>query len=249
LTSHIKRIEVKKKRYLVHTESSSFLLDEETLLHFRLVVGKALDDLDLSAIQTYDDEIRGLHQAYHYLSFKPRSVSQMKEYLRTKEVHSIDSIIATLKAKDYLNDEQTAQWILEQTLIQHKGANVAKQKMIQARIHPSIIERVLSSVQADSTHESATLRVQSWCKPTKKSLTAFQASLLQKLVGAGFSFDVAHQVLQEQAPLIQDQVDEVKAITAWLAKHDGLSASTITQKLLQQGFQYAAIQRVLATRE
>jgi len=247
LTSHIKRIDAKKKRYLVHTESSSFLLDEETLLHFRLVVGKALDDSDLSAIQTYDDEIRGLHQAYHYLSFKPRSVSQMKEYLRTKEVHSIDSIIATLKAKEYLNDEQTAQWIFEQTVLQHKGANVAKQKMIQARIHPSIIDRVLGSGQADSAHQSATLRVQSWCKPTKKSLIAFQASLLQKLVGAGFSLDVAHQVLQEQAPLIQDQVDEVEAITAWLAKHEGLSTNVITQKLLQQGFQYATIRSVLAS--
>lgn len=245
MTSHINRIEAKKKRFLVHTESTSFLLDEETILHFRLVPGKALDDADLTAIQTYDDAIRGLHQAYHYLSFKPRSVAQMKEYLRTKEVHSIDTIIKTLKDKSYLNDEQTAQWILDQTVLQRKGANVAKQKLIQAKIHPSIIERVLQTVSRDTTHEAASARVVSWCKPTTKSLTAFQASLLQKLVGAGFSFELAHHVLHEHASLIEAQVNEPEAIRAWLAKHETLPAKTKIQKLLQQGFAYASIRRHL----
>ena len=245
MTFHIKQIEAKKKRFLVHTETQRFLLDEETILHFRLVPGKALDEADIETIQTYDDGIRGLHQAYHYLSFKPRSVAQMKEYLKTKEVHSVDSIIATLKAKAYLNDEQTAQWILEQTLLQKKGANVAKQKLIQAKIHPTIIERVLSTVDVDNAYHAATSRVISWCKPTKKSLTAFKGSLLQKLVGAGFSFDVAHQVLVDQASTIEAQVDEPAAIALWLSKNDSLSANAKVQKLLQQGFAYATIRNAM----
>ncbi len=248
LTVHIKQIEAKKKRYVVHTEAHRFVLDEETLLKFRLVVGKALEEADIEAIQAYDDDIRGLHQAYHYLSFKPRSVAQMKEYLRTKEVHSIETVIATLKGKDYLNDEQTAQWIVEQTIIQKKGANAAKQKLIQAKIHPSIIDRALSAYGVDDAHAAATTRVLSWCKPTKKSLTAFKASLLQKLVGAGFSFDTAHQVMQDQASLIEAQVDEPTAIALWLDKNHGLSANKTIQKLMQQGFAYATIRHVLDER-
>lgn len=245
MTFHVKQIEPKKKRYLVHTQTQRFLLDEETILHFRLVLGKALEEADIDAIQAYDDEVRGLHQAYHYLSFKPRSVAQMKDYLKTKEVHSVDTIIATLKAKEYLNDEQTAQWILEQTLFQKKGANAAKQKLIQAKIHPSIIERVLSTVSQDNAIESATSRVIAWCKPSKKSLTAFKTSLLQKLVGAGFSFDVAHQVLQDQASVIAAQVDEPAAIAHWLSKNNSLAANAKIQKLMQQGFVYATIRQVL----
>ena len=241
----IKQIEAKKKRFMVHTESTSLLLDEETVVHFRLVPGKALNDADVQAIQTYDDNIRGLHQAYHYLSFKPRSVAQMKEYLRTKEVHSIETIIKTLKDKNYLNDEPTAQWILDQTILQRKGVNVAKQKLIQAKIHPSIIERVLQTVSRDTAHEAASARVVSWCKPTMKSRTAFQASLLQKLVAAGFSFEVAHQVIHEQSSLIDAQVDEPQAIRAWLTKHATFPPKVQVQKLLQQGFAYATIRRHL----
>ena len=245
MTVHIKSIEAKKKRYLVHTDSTSFLVDEETIIHFRLVQGKALEDSDIASIQAYDDGIRGLHQAYHYLSFKPRSVAQMKEYLRTKEVHSIETIIKTLKDKGYLNDEQTAQWIVEQTILQRKGVNVAKQKLIQAKIHPSIIDRALSTVRVDDALDAATARVISWCKPSKKSLTAFKASLLQKLVGAGFSFDIAHQVMQDQATLIEAQVDEQTAIARWLEIHSDLPANAKIQKLMQQGFAYASIRNAI----
>lgn len=241
----VKQIEPVKKRYRLVTNDDSYLIEEDTLVHFRLVVGKELSPEDLQAIQRYDDQVRGLQQAYHYLSFKPRSVAQMKEYLRTKDVHDIELIIQQLKDKGYLQDEATAMWILDQTQMQQKGQNVAKQKMIQAKIHPSIIEAVLAKLSVDESFDMAHARARKLLKPSTKSLVATKASLMQKLVGAGFSYEVAKRVIETLHEDIVEVVDEPAAIKRWLEKHPALPKEKQIQTLLQQGFSYAIIQRLI----
>lgn len=245
MKKHVKHIEPVKRRYRIHTNDDSFLIEEDTLVHFRLVVGKDLTPEDLRAIQAYDDQVRGLQQAYHYLSFKPRSVAQMKEYLRGKDVHDVESILQQLKDKGYVKDEATAQWILEQTQLQHKGQNVAKQKMIQAKIHPSIIEAVLQQQSVDESYAMALARARKLLKPSTKSLVGTKASMMQKLVTAGFSYEVAKQVIETLQDDLISVVDEPTAIRRWLAKHSSTPREKQIQSLLQQGFSYALIQRLI----
>ena len=241
----VKAIEKVKQRYRIVTNETSYLLEEDTLVHFRLAVGKEFTDNDWKVIESYDDSVRGLQQAYRYLSFKPRSVAQIKEYLRTKEVHDIEAIVKTLKEKGYLDDQATAQWILEQTQLQKKGNNVAKQKMIQAKIHPSIIDEVLAKQDRGEAFELALARGRKSLQPTTKSLVAYQASLLQKLVTAGFSYELAKDVLDALKEDIEAQVDEAASISKWLSKNHNLSKDKQIQKLLQQGFSYRTIQGLI----
>jgi regulatory protein len=241
----VKAIEKVKQRYRIVTNEATYLFEEDTLVHFRLAVGKEMTDADWKAIESYDDSVRGLQQAYHYLSFKPRSVAQIKEYLKTKEVHDIEAIVKTLKEKGYLNDQATAQWIIEQTQLQKKGNNVAKQKMIQAKIHPSIIEDVLAKQDRGEAFELALARGRQYLQPTTKSLVAYQASLLQKLTTAGFSYELAKDVLDALKEDIEAQVDEAGSIAKWLSKNSQLSKDKQIQKLLQQGFAYRIIQGLI----
>jgi len=242
---HVKAIEKVKQRYRIVTNEASYLLEEDTLVHFRLTVGKELTDKDWKTIESYDDSVRGLQQAYRYLSFKPRSVAQIKEYLKTKEVHDIEAIVKTLKEKGYLNDQATAQWILEQTQLQKKGNNVARQKMIQAKIHPSIIDDVLAKQDRGEAFDLALARGQKYLQPTTKSLVAYQASLLQKLTAAGFSYELAKDVIDALKQEIEAQVDEAGSIAKWLSKNSQLSKDKQIQKLMQQGFSYRTIQGLI----
>jgi regulatory protein len=241
----VKAIEKVKQRYRIVTNETSYLLEEDTLVHFRLAVGKEFTDSDWKAIERYDDSVRGLQQAYRYLSFKPRSVAQIKEYLRTKEVHDIEAIVKTLKEKGYLDDQATAQWILEQTQLQKKGNNVARQKMIQAKIHPSIIDELLAKQDRGEAFELAFARGKKSLQPTTKSLVAYQASLLQKLTAAGFSYEVAKEVLDALKEEIEAQVDEAASISKWLTKNHNLPKDKQIQKLMQQGFAYRTIQSLI----
>ncbi len=241
----IKQIERVKKRYRVTTTTGSFLLEEDTIVHFRLLNHKSLSEDEWQEILQYDERFRALAKAYHYLSFKPRSVAQMKDYLRRKEIIHIDPVITTLKQKGYLDDASTAQWIVEQTLLQKKGANAAKTKMIQAKIHSSLIDQALATMSREDAAVAAGLKLQGWCKPTKKSLQAFQASLLQKLLAAGFSYEIAKDVLRDHKEQVAAQVDEAAAIAAWLSKNASLTRPQQINKLMQQGFSYSVIQRLI----
>lgn len=234
----------KKGRFVeVQTPEQTLKLQEETVIHFRLFKGSELHEELLKDISAFDSYATGLEKAYHYLSFKPRSVAQMKEYLTKKEITAIDRIISDLKTKGYLDDEKTAELIAEQVLSQAKGPKVIRQKLIEAKIHPAIIDRVLATISVDENDLHRRLR--SYLKPTTKSKRAFHASLMQKMMSAGFAYDDIKQSLDEHQSQIDDLVDEQRGIELFIQKNSSLSKVQLIKKLQTQGYPYSLIEQVI----
>lgn len=234
----------KKGRFVeVQTTEQTFKLQEETVIHFRLFKGVELHEELLKEISAFDSYASGLEKAYHYLSFKPRSVAQMKDYLKKKEITAIDRIITELKNKGYLDDEKTAELMAEQVLGQAKGPKVIRQKLIEAKIHPTIIDRVLASVSVDKSDVHRRLR--SYLKPSTKSKRAFHASLMQKMMSAGFAYDDIKQVLDEHQSQIDDLVDEQRGIELFMQKNASLSKNQLIKKLQAQGYPYSLIEQAI----
>jgi regulatory protein len=240
-----KILQLRKKGRLIELQTTSqlLLLQEETVLHFRLLQGVELSTTFIEEIQAYDSFATGLEKAYHYLSFKPRSVAQMKEYLKKKEIGAVDRIVAELKQKGYLNDEVTAQLIADQVLASAKGTKVVRQKLIEAKIHPETIDRVISNLAIDDF--DVRRRLMKYVKPTTKSKRAFQASLMQKMMAAGFSYDRIQQAVQDHHQAIIDCVDEPRGIAEFIRKNKALSKDQMLKKLLSQGYEYGLIQQGL----
>lgn len=234
----------KKGRIMeVQTTEQTLKLQEETVIHFRLFKGSEITPALLKDITAFDGYAVGLEKAYHYLSFKPRSVAQMKEYLAKKEITAIDRIINELKTKGYLDDEKTAQLVAEQVLAQAKGPKVIRQKLIEAKIHPTIIDRVLADVSVDESDVHRRLR--SYLKPTTKSKRAFHASLMQKMMSAGFRYDDIQQALQKHQTEIDDLVDEERGIQNFIRKNASLSKVQLIKKLQTQGYPYSLIEQAI----
>jgi len=240
-----KILQLRKKGRLIEQQTTGqpLLLQEETVLHFRLLLGVELSAAFIEEIQAYDSFAKGLEKAYHYLSFKPRSVAQMKEYLKKKEIGAVERIIAELKQKGYLNDSLTAQLIADQVIASAKGKNVVKQKLIEAKIHPETIDNVLTHLSIDD--DDVSRRLMKYVKPTTKSKRAFQASLMQKMMAAGFSYDRIQQAVQDHHQAIVDCVDEQQGIAEFIRKNRHLSNDQIMKKLLSQGYEYGLIQEGL----
>ena len=240
-----KILQLRKKGRLmeVQTTKETLRLQEETVIHFRLFTGSELSSELLREIRAFDGFAAGLQKAYHYLSFKPRSVAQMKEYLVKKEIDAVENIITELKSKGYLNDEQTARIIADQVLSQAKGKKIIRQKLIQAKIHPSIIDLVLVETTVDQTDVERRLR--SYLKPTTKSKRAFHASLMQKMMASGFSYNLIQQAIQDHQAMIDECVDERSGISKFIAKQSTLSKDQLIKKLLSQGYPYGLIEQVI----
>ena len=85
--------------------------------------------------------------ALRFLSYRPRSEKEVRDRLIRKKIDSqiIEKIIAKLKEKKFLNDEEFAKWWIEQrTKVRPKAIRVITLELKQKGISNEIIESLLS---------------------------------------------------------------------------------------------------------
>ncbi|MEY9865327.1 hypothetical protein ABIE66_000706 [Peribacillus sp. B2I2] len=101
----------RKDRYNIFVdEKYAFSVDEEVLLKFQLKKGTSLDDLLLAEIQFHDEIQKAFTDALNYLSYRMRSESEIRLYLKKKETEEpiIKEAIHKLYSFNYLDDLEFA---------------------------------------------------------------------------------------------------------------------------------------------
>jgi|SRR3990167_8073039 len=92
-----------------------------------------------------------------FLSFRPRSKKEIKEYLSRKKVDEevVNKIIQKLEEFNFLNDEEFAKWLIEQrTKFKPRSLRLIKLELKQKGISLDIIEdQILSIWQAQDKNE------------------------------------------------------------------------------------------------
>lgn len=87
------------------------------------------------------------NSSLRFLSYRPRSEKEVRDRLIRKKIDSqiIEKIIAKLKEKKFLNDEEFAKWWIEQrTKVRPKAIRVITLELKQKGISNEIIESLLS---------------------------------------------------------------------------------------------------------
>lgn len=99
-----------------------------------------------------------LNRALRFLSFRPRSEKEIRDYLKVKNQKSkikiddkiIDSIVEKLKEQKFINDEEFAKWWIEQrTLIKPRAWRIIKFELKNKGISEEVIESLEFRVQND----------------------------------------------------------------------------------------------------
>ena len=92
-----------------------------------------------------DDFGVNLNRALRFLSFRPRSEKEIRDYLSKKKVSElvVQKIISKLKENKFLNDMEFARWWIEQrTLIKPRAWRVIKIELKQKGISKETIEEL-----------------------------------------------------------------------------------------------------------
>lgn len=188
-----------------------FGLLEESVMRLELYVGKELTDTELAYLQkelVYD---KVLFKAYTLLSYRPRSVSELRTLLKERvqgaSSETVDAVLEHFIEKKYLDDTEFAQWWVRQRreVSSRFGAQRIKQELLQKGIAQEIIDAALHESKEDvSEVENAVILGRklfdrsSESDPYKK-----KQKMLQSLVRKGFSWEDAQaayaRILQEQA--------------------------------------------------
>ncbi|KHF41293.1 recombination regulator RecX [Halalkalibacter okhensis] len=205
----IAKIEVQKRnksRYNVFfTKGQSFeyalSVDEDLLIKHRLTKGLEIDEKTLIQLIDEDEKKKAYHLAINYLSYRMRSVKEMKQYLekKEKEPKHINAVIDELLQQGLLNDEEFAQaYIRSKQLTLMKGPLKLKQELVQKGVSDAVIDAALATFTEGEQKEKIVtwLEKQQSKKNSKVSSKAFKEKLSSQLITKGYSQRVIVEALQ-----------------------------------------------------
>lgn len=84
--------------------------------------------------------------ALHYLKFRPRSVFEIEQKLKSKKIseEEIAKVISVLKKQELLNDNKFAtMWVRDRNLLKPSGSYLLRLELRRLGISQEIIEEVL----------------------------------------------------------------------------------------------------------
>ena len=180
----------------------AFGIDQFSLLESKLKVGKSLTDEEIKKIITKEEIAKLMDLATNFLSYRPRSEKETKDYLtkkisqkenithiQAKDSPLISQIITKLKKYRYLNDFEFAKWWVDsRTRSRPKGPVLIKFELKRKGIEDNIVQKALSKVQDEG--ELAKHALQKKLKRWQKlSNFDFKKKVYQYLAARGFSFE------------------------------------------------------------
>lgn len=154
--------------------------------------------------QIYSDDFGvNLNRALRFLSFRPRSEKEMRDYFKKKQVDSLVSqkIIDKLKENKFLNDMEFARWWVEQrTLIKPRAWRIIKIELKQKGISSEIIEELNINSESEEKND-LTMAIELAQKRLPRYKNLSRQEIYQKmgrfLISKGFDYDTVKRSIDE----------------------------------------------------
>lgn len=143
------------------------------------------------------------NKALRFLSFRPRSEKEIRDYLQKKKTEEllIEGIVNKLKEQKFLNDEEFAKmWIENRMRFKPRSLRLIKIELKQKGINKETIEKLVQSSESrvQSDQEMARKIIE---KKIKKYQDLPKQEVYQKLgrilAQKGFAWDIIRQGIDE----------------------------------------------------
>ncbi len=162
----------------------------------RLRRGQTLSDEEIAELKARDALERAVDLAVRFLSYRPRSISEVRRYLEQKGIapSAVDSTIARLEKLGYVDDVAFARfWVSNRDEFNPKGPLALRQELREKGVSSAIIDQVLAEVDfADAAYRAAQRRVQ---RLRHLDRQAFQQKVYPYLARRGFVAETIHDVM------------------------------------------------------
>ena len=190
----------------------AFGISAETRFMKQLEVGKHLSEGQISRLIETDQIERLLQMSLKFLSFRPRSEKEVRNYLlrkgrigeieksdteKTQYEKSVEKVVQKLKNLDQINDKEFASWLVEQRKrFRPRGNRLIKAELAQKGIDKDIINEIAEENNQESEEELAIKAAQKKYTSYKKLNTnEFRIRLGQYLTRRGFDWGTIKKVV------------------------------------------------------
>jgi regulatory protein len=161
-----------------------------------LKVGVWLSDEDITRLQTADEVGRARVRVLDYLSYRPRSEWEIREYLQKREFSSpaIDAVVNALSDINLINDSAFAQyWLENRAQFRPKGKRVLSRELRQKGVSSQLIDETLEAYD----EKEAARRV--YTEQARRLMNlppdVFRRRLIERMARRGFSYDLIQELL------------------------------------------------------
>jgi regulatory protein len=143
-------------------------------------------------------------KALNFLSFRPRSEKELKDYLSRKKADdlSIQKIIQNLKENKFLDDKEFAIWLVEQrTTFRPRAERLIKMELKQKGIDAELIDEVFKDLVNSDLEKALSLgqkRMERYAK--EKDKRKIYEKLGRFLASRGFNWDIIKEVIDRVLP-------------------------------------------------
>jgi regulatory protein len=256
---------IKKLKRLYRVDLSGFdvekiYLSEDTIVHFFLNIEKEIEVPELEEIMSYDQFARGKALALYYISFKMRTSSEVRKYLREHEIEDseqIDEVLNVLSENNLVNDKAYAENYIEGKIsMGSAGPYQIKQKLITKGIDTKTISEALAIIYNEEKQIDVAYKLAEKINRThgqRLTLKQLNDKIIQNLMNKGFTYSISSIAL-ESLELETDEENEAKLLYNELEKvakryaknYEGYELKQkITQALARKGFSYDDISSLL----
>ncbi|WP_265416730.1 recombination regulator RecX [Alkalihalobacillus deserti] len=238
-------------------EEYAFSVDEDILIKRGLKKGMELNEESLIQLIDEDEKKKTYYLAINYLSYRMRSIEEMRVYLykKEKDQRHIDEVIEELLEQGLLNDQEFAHaYIRSKQLTLMKGPLKLKQELLQKGVKDVVIDGALEQFQKkDQIHSIIKWLEKQKMRSNKLSNQAFIDKLSNQLQTKGFSREVINEALREVDMSNENEVEwesicfqGEKVKKKYAEKYsDWEFKQRVKQALYRKGFSLALIDRYL----
>jgi regulatory protein len=203
LITQISKQKKDRKRYNIYLDNEFYCgLYDDTIIKFGLCRGDEISEKKINEIVNFDEYIYGKKIAFDYLSYRIRTVSEIKKKLRSKKIsdESIGKVLKHLAELGLTNDEEfAAQLVKEKIKNKPVGRKVLKQKLFEKGISKEVSENVLEKTFSEVDEKELAMRNFRKYKPKLEGIeiNSQKKKTFDYLARKGFDFDVIKEIINE----------------------------------------------------
>lgn len=232
--------------YLKSENQEEINLPSDVIVEYRILKDKEFEMDVFEKILDFANMNKWFNKALNFLSFKDRTIKEIKEYLKKNEVidSHIEDITNKLISMRLLNDEEYACKYLEEVIRKKKGLKYFKYQLTNKGISPTIIDKIATTYPVELIIDELIPAIQKQQEKLYTYPVAIQKQKINdKLLRDGFSSTIISQVFAEikwTEDIKKRLIFEIEKI-----KKQTDDESKIIKKLLAKGYTYQDIKKNL----
>ncbi len=177
----------------------AFSAGEKTVAEFVLLKGKELYDEQVEKIRQFDADAKASDLAAHFLSYEPRTIFEVLQYLKKHEIsdEAANSAVNQLNELGYLDDRQYAKLFIKNDLrVGSDGPKSLLRKLTQKGVDPEISQTELDEVMDEDWIEVGQRVIKSMIHQAGKlAQRELKRKMKTKLLMHGFDGGISSEII------------------------------------------------------